>query len=261
QHRLEQFAHFGWIAGSTDTASFHNFELGVGSVGAARNQCTGVAHPLSGRSRYTGDEADNRLLHVVLRPFGSVDFVRAADFTDHDHSVGVGIIIEHLQHVDVLQAVDGIAADADSRGLAETEFGKLSHGFVSKRARTANDADATLARNVTRHDADLDFVGGDQAGAVGAQQQGLFVFSAHAVANLQHVANGDAFSNADDEVQIGIDRFPDRIGSARGRHVNHGDGGTGFSLRFLDRSVDGHTFEILAGLLGMHAGNEVFLSV
>ena len=38
--------------------------------------------------------------------------VAAADLADHDHRVGVGIVVEHLQHVDVLESVHRVAADA-----------------------------------------------------------------------------------------------------------------------------------------------------
>src|SRR5690606_17796540 len=130
QHRFEQFAHFGWIAGSTDTASFHDFELGVSSIVAPRNQRAGVAHPLSRRRSHTGNETYYRFRHVVLRPPSGFDFVGAANFTDHDNGVGVGIFVEHLQYVDVLQTIDGVTTNADGRRLAQAQLGQLSHGFV-----------------------------------------------------------------------------------------------------------------------------------
>src|SRR5690606_41705344 len=103
QHRFEQFAHFRWSAGSADAAGFHDLKLGVGGVGAARDQSTGVTHPLSGRGGDAGNEAHHRLLHVVFCPECCVDFVGAADLADHDHCIGVRIVVEHLEHVDVLQ--------------------------------------------------------------------------------------------------------------------------------------------------------------
>src|SRR5690606_31376666 len=129
------------------------------------------------------------------------------------------------------------------------------------RAGTADYADTTLARDVTGHDADLELVGRNETGAVGAQQQGLLVFSAHAVAHHQHVTDGDAFRDADDQVQVGVDRFPDGVSCACGRHVDDGDRRPGFGLRFLDGGIDRHTFEVLAGLLGVHACDERFLTV
>src|SRR5690606_24212711 len=75
QHGLEQLAHFRRILGRLDAAGFHDFELGLGRVGAAGNQRAGMSHALACRSRHARDEADHRLLHVVLGPLGGVHFV------------------------------------------------------------------------------------------------------------------------------------------------------------------------------------------
>ena len=58
--------------------------------------------------------ADDRLLEVRLDPGGRVFFGAAADLADHDHGVGVGILAEQLQRVDVRRADQRIAADADA---------------------------------------------------------------------------------------------------------------------------------------------------
>ena len=50
-----------------------------------------------------------------LDPLGGGFLVGAADLADHDHGVGVRVVVEQLQHVDVLEAVDRVAADADGR--------------------------------------------------------------------------------------------------------------------------------------------------
>src|SRR5256885_4831545 len=64
------------------SALFHDGQLGVGRVGTAGDQRAGVAHALAGRGGDTSDEADDRLLHVVLAPAGSFGFVGTADFAD-----------------------------------------------------------------------------------------------------------------------------------------------------------------------------------
>ena len=40
----------------------------------------------------------------------------AADFADHDDAVRLGVVVEHLDHVEVRGAVDRVAADADAGG-------------------------------------------------------------------------------------------------------------------------------------------------
>ncbi|MPN13607.1 hypothetical protein SDC9_160929 [bioreactor metagenome] len=119
--------------------------------------------------------------------------------------------------------------------------------------------------DVTRHDADLHFVRGDQARAVRAEQQGLlatlgFLFL-HLVAHHQHVADGDAFGDADGQIEVGFDGFPDSGSSTSGRHVDDGNGSTGFSSGFLDGTVDGDVENLFASLLRVHASDEAFLAV
>ena len=55
------------------------------------------------------------------KEFGGFFFGRAADFADHDDAVGFVVIKEHFKNVDVLGAFDGIAADANGRGLAKAQ--------------------------------------------------------------------------------------------------------------------------------------------
>ena len=46
----------------------------------------------------------------------------AADLADHDDRLGLRVVVEHLQHVDVLKPVDRVAADADAGRLPEAEL-------------------------------------------------------------------------------------------------------------------------------------------
>src|SRR5882762_8892107 len=72
EQALEQLAHLRRVARDREAALFHDGELGVGRVGAAGDQRARVAHALAGRSRDARDEADDRLLHVVLAPASRV---------------------------------------------------------------------------------------------------------------------------------------------------------------------------------------------
>jgi len=115
------------------------------------------------------------------------------------------------------------------------------------------------------HDADLDFVRRDEAGAVRAEQQRFLAagsdLCADLAAQLEHVAHRDAFGNTNRQVEIGFNGFPDRRGSAGRWHVDDGNGGTGLLRRFLDRTVDRDAEDRLAGLLWIDAGDEAILTV
>src|SRR6202000_638326 len=112
------------------------------------------------------DELPPRLLDVFADEFGRFFFRAAADFADHDDAFGLRIVLEQLQAVDEVQAVDRVAADADAGGLAQAFVGGLEHGFIGQRARTRHDADLARLVDMTGHDADLRLAGGDDAGAV-----------------------------------------------------------------------------------------------
>ena len=66
-------------ADGDNTGSFHGGELAFRGALAARGDRARVAHALAGRSRRTGDETDDRLLHVVLDVLGAGFFSVTAD--------------------------------------------------------------------------------------------------------------------------------------------------------------------------------------
>ena len=57
-------------------------------------------------------------LKCVLDPGRGLFLGRPADLADHDHRIGLRIVLEELQRVDVGGADQRIAADADARASA-----------------------------------------------------------------------------------------------------------------------------------------------
>jgi hypothetical protein len=102
-------------------------------------------------------------------------------------------------------------------------------------------------------------------GTVRAEQQGLLAaggfLAQHLVAHHQHVAHRNAFGNADDQIKVGFDRFPDRGRGTRWRYVDHRDGGTSLGSGLLDRAIDRNAENALAGFLGIDPGDEAVLAV
>ena len=105
----------------------------------------GVAHAASGRRGLSGDEADHRLLHVLLDVGRRGLFGVAADLADHDDGVRVRVVVEELDGVDEVGADDRVAADADAGGLADAELRQLADGFIGQRAGARDDADVAFA--------------------------------------------------------------------------------------------------------------------
>src|SRR3546814_2799559 len=92
-------------------------------------------------------------------------FGRAADLTDHDDTLGLGIGKEGIQAVDEVGAVHRVAADADAGRLPEARRRRLRHRLVCKRAGAGYHPDAPGRVDVPRHDADLALLGGNDARA------------------------------------------------------------------------------------------------
>src|SRR5665213_1360145 len=161
----------------------------------------------------------------------------AANLTDHDDGFGFGIPQEHLQHVDMLGAFDGIAADAHAGGLPKAHRRGLPHCFIGERAGARNNAHLAAAMNVAGHDADLAFTGGDHAGAVGSDQARFG--TAQRALHLHHVENGNAFGDADDQRYFGVDRFQDGVGGERRRHIDGGRVRAHRLFRFAHRVENG----------------------
>jgi hypothetical protein len=72
-----------------------------------------MTHAFASRRRDASDETHNRLLHVGFAPARGFRLVGSTNFTDHDHRVSFGVVVEHAHDVDVFEAVDRVAANAD----------------------------------------------------------------------------------------------------------------------------------------------------
>src|ERR1700694_1639157 len=259
ENRLEQLSHFRRIAGDPDSALLHDGQLLLRRSLPTGDDCASMAHALAWRSRNAGDKADHGFFHVGFYPTRTGLLGVAADLAHHDHRIGVGVVVEHLHDVDVLQSVDRVAADADTGRLAQPALHQLTDRFVRQCSRARDDADAALLVYLPGHDADLDFIGRDDAWTVGTDEDG--VFALHAVTRANHVPDRYAFGDADDQVELGVDSLVDG-GSGKGRgHVDDGDGRSGAFLGFLHGAVDRNTVEALTRLVGIHAGNKAVRAV
>src|SRR3546814_18595083 len=94
-----------------------------------------MPHALALRRAGPGDEADDRLGHVLGDELGRFLFGRTTDLADHDDALRLLVVLEQLQAVDEVQAVDRVAADADHGRLAQARVGRLLDRLVRPRAQ------------------------------------------------------------------------------------------------------------------------------
>ena len=109
-------------------------------------------------------------LKCCLDPRGRLFLGRSADLANHDHRVGLGIVLEQPERVDVRRADQRIAADADAGALAEPVPRQLIDRLVGQRAALRHDADAAFLADVRGDDAGLALARRDDARAVRADQ-------------------------------------------------------------------------------------------
>src|SRR4051794_24966193 len=96
-----------------------------------------MTHPSAWWGRLAGDEPDNRLLHFLPDESGGFLLIGAADLADHHHGFGCRILLERIETVDEVGAVDRIAADSNAGSLADTGARHLVDDFIGERSRPA----------------------------------------------------------------------------------------------------------------------------
>ena len=257
---LEGFLHrgtdLGGRVGDDRAGGAKSGLLVLGFAVLAGDDRAGVAHAAPGRRGGAGDERDDRLLHVFLDVGGCFLFGRATDFADHHDRVGVGVFVEHADGFDLAGADDRVAADADAGALADAFGGELGDDFVDQRAGAADHADAAREEDIAGHDADAGLRrGGDDAGAVGPDEDALRTLERSL--DLDHVEDGDAFGDADDQREAGGGSFEDGVGGERRGHEDNSDVGAGLADGLIDRGEDGHAVLLFAAAPGVDGGDDV----
>src|SRR5438067_4935166 len=166
----------------------------------------------------------------------------AADLADHHDRLGLVISQKHVEHIGEIEAMDRVAADPDAARLPEPRRRCLRHRLIRQGAGARYDADLAAPVDMPRHDADLAFVGRDDAGAVRPDQRTLR--TAERALDAHHVDNRDALGDAHDELDPGIDRFKDRIGRIGRRHVDDAGRRAGLGAR-LPHCIEHRHVEML----------------
>ena len=140
-----------------DTSVGQSGDLGVGTTLTTADDGTGVTHAAAGGSGDTGNEGDGGLVVDVvgLEELGGILLGGTTDLTDHDDTVGLGVLEEDLEAVDEVGAGEGVTTDTDDEGLTETSEGGLVDGLVGQSTGTGDDTDTTALVDEAGHDTDL----------------------------------------------------------------------------------------------------------
>lgn len=177
---------------------------------AAGDDGAGMAHALARRRLTSCDKGGDRLVrHVLLDPLRRVLLGCAADLADDEDGVGVGVVLKELERVDEVRALDGVAADTDGGRLADARVRELERRLVGEGSGARDESDVAGLADGARCDAELRLLGGEEAGAVRADEARLFAL--HIAAHFHHVEHGNVLGDADDEVELRVNRLKDGV--------------------------------------------------
>ena len=104
---LGSLAQFRRVAGDDETDSSMMASL-ASAVSAAGDQAPAWPMRLPGRGVTPAMKPTIGFSMLALHHWAAASS-GCANFADHDHGIGVWTVVESLHHVDVLQAVDGVA--------------------------------------------------------------------------------------------------------------------------------------------------------
>mmetsp|Transcript_22445 Transcript_22445/g.39819 ORF Transcript_22445/g.39819 Transcript_22445/m.39819 type:complete len:372 (+) Transcript_22445:906-2021(+) len=243
--------------GDSDTSGLEGGDLVSGLTLATGDNGTGVTHATTGGSSETSNKGNNGLLGSgSLDELSSLLLSGTTDLTDHNDTLGLGVLNEALKAVNEVGAVEGITTNTDDGGLAKTMLGGLEDGLVGEGTGTRNDTDTSGSVDVTGHDTDLAFSGLNDTGAVGADKAGPGLL-AHDLLDLDHVVLGNTLSDADNEVNLSLDSIDDGRGSERRGDIDDASSGTSGGLGLLNGVEDRETEVGAATLLGGNTTNHL----
>ena len=153
----QSLAQTGRAALDNDSGILESGDLGVGTTLTTADNGTGVTHTAAGGSADTGNEADGGLVVDVvgLEELGGVLFGATTDLTDHDDTVGLGVLEENLEAVDEVGTGEGVTTDTNDEGLTEAGLGGLVHGLVGKSTGTGDNTNTATLVDESGHDTDL----------------------------------------------------------------------------------------------------------
>ena len=178
-----------------------------------------MAHALALGRRLAGDIRGDGFGDMRLNIFRRFFFTRSADFAHHHDGFGRRVVLKHFQAINKIQTFDWVATDADAGALAQIQTRGLMYRFIGQGAGARHDADFAGLMDEAGHDADFAFAGGDDAGAIRADE--FRAISLQSRFDFQHVQYRNTLGDTHDDFDARIRCLHDGIGGIRRRHINH----------------------------------------
>lgn len=140
-----------------NTGILQGGNLRVGTTLTTADDGTSMAHTAARGSADTSDEANSRLVVLVvgLEELGGVLLSTTTNLTNHDDTLGLGVLKEDTKAVNEVGTRERVTADTNDEGLSKTGLSRLVDSFVGQSTGTRDDTNATTLVDEARHDTDL----------------------------------------------------------------------------------------------------------
>src|SRR5215211_7882759 len=224
--------------------------LGLCRALTARDDRARMSHRLALRGREARDIGYDGDAHLAADVLGRELFSIAPDLTDHHGAFCLGVGLELAQDFDEVRPYDGVAADPDGGALSDLPLRELVDDLVGQRAAAAYDADVARHEDVLGHYGDICFPWREDAGTVRPDEGG--VLGPQVVCDPHHVVDGDAFSNAADGRESGVQRLEDGVGGEGWGDEDHARVRARLFDGLLDGVEDRDSFVLLPALTRRH---------
>src|SRR5699024_6234382 len=155
----------------------------------------------------------------------------------HD-DVGVGVLLERIEGVDVIGTGDEVTADYETGG--ETDVTQLVHHLVGQGAGLGHQTDPPGLGDGGGDDARVGLSGCDQPGTVRADDAGLVALVGGVGPEGGGVVHGDALGDDNGQTDLGVDRLHNGVLGELRWNEDHADVGAGGLHALGDGAEDGH---------------------
>merc|ERR1719452_179160 len=120
----QQCSHLSWTLGHNDISLLQSLNLRSSSSLATTDDGSGVTHSSARWSCHSSNEGNNRLgigARVVFNQVVSSPLLSlATNLTNHDNSLGVGVVDEQLETVNEVGSIERISSNTNTESLTQT---------------------------------------------------------------------------------------------------------------------------------------------
>src|SRR5919112_2274869 len=242
----DELGDLGGVRRGPDASLPQRLALGFSRALTTRDDGAGVPHSLALGGREASDVGHDGDTHLAPYVLGRELLGVTADLPNHHGALRLGVGLELAEDLDEVCPYDRIAADPDSGALPDLSLRELVDDLVGQRAAAAYDADVARHKDVLGHYGDICLLRREDAGTVRPDE--CRVLGPQVACDPHHVVHGDAFCNAADGRESGVQSLEDGVGGEGRGDEDHARVRARIIDGLLDGVEDRDAFVVLSAL-------------